>query len=454
MMMQDALAGIKRFFAPLGLNAYVQGFLIRLVAAFVMHVGRMSATQAAGAIRTEARHRAAVIRFLAKLNWSNDWSTLAQLADYVLQAEQRRGGTWVFIVDQTYCGQQGQKTENTFSRANYRPRTKKSNRRQKNHAKRSCHGFVMGLLITPSGLRIPCCRCYYTEGYCAQKKKVYRTQTELAAELIRTVVVPSAAEGFVLGDTAFDADTIRDACAERKFRWIVPINPERVLAGRKGQRPKVWSLAEKLSANQFAPVRLTPSQGPYVALRRVAQCRLGPKMKSRTFYVHRERRAVHNVGEVQLVFSTKLKPGKGKPVTVQKILMTNDRQRSAAAIVELYSLRWQIELFFKELKSTLGLHQYRFRQFAKVEGWVAVCLLTFLYLEWYRSRQLRRRDLTTKDKAWWRWQRSYGLCQAVRQEAEETELARLAEWTRTPGGVKRLKKQLRAAVPAEYRKAG
>jgi Transposase DDE domain len=453
MIMQDALPGIKRFLATVALSDHVQSFLIRLVAAFIVHVGRMSATQAAGAIRTEARHRAAVIRFLAKLGWSGDWSVLAHVAELVLQAEQRRGGTWVFIVDQTYCGQQGEKTENTFSRANYRPRPKKSKRRQKKYAKRSCHGFVMGLLLTPSGLRIPCFRSYYTEAYCAQKNKAYRTQTELAAELIRTVVVPERAEVVVLGDTAFDADTIRDACHERLFSWIVPVNPERVLAGAKGQRPKVSSLVDQLSAQQFAPVRLTPSEGPYVAMRRVARCRLGPKMKTRTLYVHRERRAVHHVGDVQLVFSTKVKPETGKPVAVQKILMTNDRKRSAAAIVELYVLRWQIELFFKELKSTLGLHQYRFRTFAKVEAWVAMCLLTFLYLEWYRSQQLKRRELTAKDKAWWRWQRTYGLCQAVRQDADETELIRLAEWTRTPGGLKRLKKQLRAAVPLEYRKA-
>jgi hypothetical protein len=111
-----------------------------------------------------------------------------------------------------------------------------------------------------------------------------------------------------------------------------------------------------------------------------------------------------------------------------------------------------LELFFKEAKSTLGLHQYRFRTFAKVEAWVAVCLLTFLYLEWYRSQQLKKRDLTAKDKEWWRWQRSYGLCRAVRQDADDTELVRLAEWTRTPGGLKRLKKKLRAAIPLEYRK--
>lgn len=454
MIMQDAMPGIKRFLVTLELNEHVQGHLMRMVIAFLLHFGRMTASQAAGSVRSQARHRASVIRFLAKLNWSSDWRVLERLAEVVLEAETRRGGTWILIVDSTFCGHQGEKTENTFSRANYRPRPKKSKRRQKKHAKRSCHGFVMGLLLTPGGLRIPSLRSYYTNTYCEEKKKRYRTQTELAAELIGVVSVPESAELVVLGDTAFDAESIRHACAERGFKWIVPINPERVLAGPQGKRPKVWSLAEKKTAAQFAPVRLTPGQGPYVAQRRIAACRLGRKVKPRTFYVHKERRKVHSVGEVQLVFSTKEKPETGKPVVVQKILMSNDCQRSAAALVELYDLRWQIELFFKELKSTLGMHQYRFRAFRKVESWVALCLVTFLYLEWYRSQQWRKRHLSLADKKWWRWQRTYGLCLAVRQEADASELHRLARLTRTPGGLKKLKKELRAAVPAEYRKAG
>jgi hypothetical protein len=454
MMMQDALPGIKPFLAAAQLRDHVAGFLVRLLAAFVLHVGRMSATQAAGAIRTQARHRAAVIRFLAQLRWSDDWGVLERLAALLLEAESRRTGTWVFIVDQTYCGQQGQKTENTFSRANYRARPKKSARRQKKYARRSCHGFVMGLLLSPSGLRLPCFRSYYTEAYAAARQQPYRKQTELAAELIQSLAVPAGAEVIVLGDTAFDAESIRAACAARQWLWIVPLNPERVLAGPKGRRAKVWSLVPGLSASQFAPVRLSPGQGEFVAQRRIARCRLGPKAKTRTFYVHRERRVVHSVGEVQLVFSTKVKPQRGQAVLVQKILMTNGLHLSAAQVVTLYDLRWQIELFFKELKSTLGLHQYRFRQFAKVESWVALCLVTFVYLEWHRARQLRRRDLTAHDKAWWHSQRTYGLCVAVRQEAEEGELARLADWTRTPTGLKKLKRQLCAALPREYRKTG
>jgi hypothetical protein len=42
-----------------------------------------------------------------------------------------------------------------------------------------------------------------------------RKQTELAVHWIRQQVVPEQAELVVLSDTAFDADMIRSACAER-----------------------------------------------------------------------------------------------------------------------------------------------------------------------------------------------------------------------------------------------
>jgi len=384
---------------------------------------------------------------------------LSQLADLVLAQESRRRGRWLLLLDQTYCGQQGVKSENTFTHGQ-KAKSGKDRRRRKRAAARRCHCFVMGLLITPSGLRIPMCRSYYTKDYLKKNKKrsradavPYRRQTELAAELIHTAPVPAGARVVVLGDTAFDARTIQDACQKRQFSWIVPLNQDRVLAGDK-PRPKVWTLVSAFRAGQFAAVKLTPGKGRFVAQRRVAACRIGPKAKSRTFYVHQERRNVHSVGEVQLVFSTTIKPKRGKQVEIQKVLMTNDCTVSTAMIVELYDLRWQIELFFKELKSTLGLHQYRFRQFRKVERWVELCLVTFVYLEWYRSQKLAGRSLSEKQRQWWRWQRTHGLRTAVCQETEEKELDRLTQYSRTKSGMRKLKKILRAARPAEQRQAG
>jgi glucan phosphorylase len=66
---------------------------------------------------------------------------------------------------------------------------------------------------------------------------------------------------------------------------------------------------------------------------------------------------------------------------------------SAAQIVELYDLRWQIELFFKELKSTLGFDQYRFQKFEKVERWIDLCLITVLFWRFFLTGFLGPRVL-------------------------------------------------------------
>lgn len=133
--------------------------------------------------------------------------------------------------------------------------------------------------------------------------------------------------------------------------------------------------------------------------------------------------------------------------------MTNAVSMSLREVVELYTLRWQIELFFKELKSTLGFHHYQFQKFPCVESWTELALTTFLYLECYRAEQLARARLTDEEKKWWRHQRTHGLCQAVRLANETSELKYIAERLKTPGGVAKLKRLIENSFPKEYRAA-
>lgn len=451
MIVQEALPEFNRFLKPAGLNPRALGLVVRCVAAFCLHSGRMSASQAAGAVRSEPRHRAQICRFLGRKALRNR-PLLPPLQAQLLALEPTQG-RYLFLIDQTLSSQQGNKTENTYSSGNRRRRPRKGVRYNKyKHARKRCHCFVMGLLLTPSGTRIPFRRCYYTREHCAHKGLDYRTQTQLAAELIGELPLGAGADVVVLGDTAFDADVIRRACGERGYSWIVPMNPERVLAGPK-PRPKVRSLAEGLQAGQFRAIRLHPNRGPYVAMRRRSAYRVGPKAKPRVYYAHAETRDVHSVGRVRLVFSTREQPKAGSRPEVQKVLMSNDLALGAAELVELYDLRWQVELFFKELKGTLGFDQYRFRRFESVEGWLDLTLVTFLYLEWHRARQLRRSSLTAEQKDRWRYQRTYGLCVAMRRESERSDLTYLARALKTPGGIRRLQRQLEQATPAEYRTA-
>jgi len=448
--MQNALPKLNDYLKVLKLNSVREGLAMRLIMAFVFHHGRMSASRAADAMRTDPRHRAQMSRFLGRKFWKGiDFlSTLRNLV-LVLSAPQ---GTYLFVVDQTYCSQQGKLAENTFRMGAKSSKKKVKKKRKSGYvlAQKQCHCFVIGLLITPSGVRVPFVKFYYTKDYCKQKGVDYRRQTELAADLIRELPLPAGTDLVVLGDTAFDAESIQTACEKRKCVWIVPMNPERVFAGPK-PRPKVWSLASEFSADQFTPVRLHPGIGEFAAQRRASQYRVGPKAKCRTFYVHQEKRDVRSVGGVRLVFSTKTRPQPGRNVDVQKILMTNDQTRAVAKIVELYDLRWQIELFFKELKSTLGFHHYQFRQFERVEKWVEFALATFLYLEWYRATQLRRRDLTRQQRRWWERQRTYGLCRAIHQLAERHEIQLLAKTLRTPHGIRKIRQMAENASQKEYR---
>jgi hypothetical protein len=451
-MVADLLPGLKRFLRPVGLSQRASLLAMRLIIAFLLHAGRMSCLQAAGSVRCDPRHRAQIGRFLRRTHWQ-ELNINSVLRQDLIEREPE-DGLFIFIIDATLCSQAGKKTENTYSTGNRQRRLAKGRRHGKyKHASKSCHSFTGGLLITPSGVRIPFSIPYHTREYCRRKGLVHRTTAEAAAVLIGQLPLPEGAHVIVLGDTAYDAQVVRDACEECEYTWIFPCNPERVLAGPKGKRRKVRSLMKNWSKWSRQTIRLAPGQGPYAVYRRLSPHRIGPKAKPRTYYVHQEKRGVHSVGEVRLVFSTMKQNLKTATPDDVKILMTNDRRLTVRDVVELYTLRWQIELFFKELKSTLGFHQYQFQKFTAVEGWMELALTAFLYLEWYRAKQLSRRALSAEKKNWWRHQRTYGLCQAVRLASQQAELEYLEARLETPGGIAKLKRVLRNSFAPEYRAA-
>lgn len=88
------------------------------------------------------------------------------------------------------------------------------------------------------------------------------------------------------------------------------------------------------------------------------------------------------------------------------------------------------------MKSQLGLSQYQVRAFARVVGWVNLCVLSFCYLE------QRRRDLLAQER-WperssWQTARTQGLRAQLRQEVEKEDLLQLLHRARDRAGRKRL----------------
>jgi Transposase DDE domain len=446
----DSARSLKRYLKDTCANDYAQFMMMLMVLGFILRRGRMSCLHAAGVVASEAVHRGELTRFLARPRWQQtDFNE--PLRKRLLMLETRRG-KFLFIIDGTLVSQCGKKTENTYSTGNRLRRPRKGRRyNKKKIARKTCHNFTFGLLITPSGYRIPFQIPHYTEAYCKEYGVEHRTTAEAAADLVRSLPLAPEAEVVVLGDTAYDAKVIRDACQERGYIWIVPVNVNRVYEGPRGNRPQVRSRLKDWTSLSLQKFRLQATTGEYADYRRLSRYRVGPKQKPREYYAYQETCEVHSVGRVRLVFSTTKKDLKKATCEEVKILMTNASGFSLREIIELYSLRWQIELFFKELKSTLGFAQYSFQKFSAVRAWVELAITTVLFLEQTRAERLADRRLSKDERRFWRAQRLHGLCETYRHECQKAETKFLAQRLKTSGGLKKVQQLLHAAMPVEYR---
>lgn len=449
-IVSETACALKGFVAYTGLNDLARSMLLRVVLAFIMHRGRMSCSQAAVAIASNTIHRGELTRFMARPRWQkHDFNTPLRAA--LLQRESKRG-KFLFLIDATLVSQAGKKTKNTYSTGNRGRNPAKGRRYNKRKVVyKKVHSFTFGLLITPSGMRIPFEIPHYTKEYCQEHGIEHRTTAESAADMIRSLPLPPNAEVIVLGDTAYDAEVVREACNEKGYIWIFPANPERVYEGPTGHRPKLRSRLKDWTSLSLKTIRLRASTGKYADYRRLSKWRVGPKQKPRVYYAYQEKLDVRSVGYVQLVFST-MKPDlqTATPDDV-KILMTNATDLSVSEVIELYSLRWQIELFFKELKSTLGFAQYSFQDFNAVKAWVNMAITTVLFLEHERIKRVQDSRLSKETRRWWEAQRLHGLCHAYRQECAGRELKYLSDRLKTSGGIAKLKRLLANAIPTEYR---
>lgn len=449
-IVSQSASSLKGFLALTGLKALPQRMMLLMVMAFITHRGRMSCSAAAGVVASESIHRGELTRFMARPRWQkHDFNRpLMQM----LIAKEAKRGKFLFLIDATLVSQAGKKTQNTYSTGN-RGRNPAKGRRynKKKVVYKKVHSFTFGLLITPSGIRIPMQIPHYTEEYCKEHGLEHATTAESAAQMIRTLPLPANAEVIVIGDTAYDAKVVREACEEKGYTWIFPANPERVYEGPKGERPKLRSRLKDWTSLSLKTIRLQASTGKYASYRRLSKWRVGPKMKPRVYYAYQEKLEVRSVGRVQLVFSTMKSDLKKATPDDVKILMNNAVGMSVSEVIELYSVRWQIELFFKELKSTLGFSQYSFQDFRAVNAWVEMAITTVLFLEHERIKHIQDKRLSEQSRRWWEAQRLHGLCHAYRQQCAGSELKYLSDRLKTVGGIQKLKRLLANAIPAEYR---
>jgi hypothetical protein len=433
MIFSTSLSRFKSFLGNFSAKSSDLSNSLLFIIPFILPVCRRSVAAAARCVVDDCRDAGWLLRWLGTSRAPK--ALLAAAQTQLLHCAALGKGLCILAIDSTQHGQQGQHTENTFSCGNTKKRTRNSNRKQKKTARRSSHCFVFALLMTPCGLRIPYWLPFYTKETCKMFGWKHQSQATLAAQLIDTIPLPAGQRVVVVGDTAFEAKQVRKACSNRDWLWVVPVNPERRLAGAK-PRPQVRSLYEQLRASDFRKVSFRLDEGELSALARVSPKRCQSSKHERTFWVHQRTATIHNVGEVALLFSTKVNPNTSG-VQVQKVLISNAVQATTEELLSWYSLRWQIELFFKEMKSELGMCQYKSRRFDRVIGWVNLSVVAYCYLEWYRFQ--RQQEADQSDQPFWQRLRTFGLKEKIRQQAQRADIEQLLRLAATRNGKQHLK---------------
>ena len=340
----------KRFFNSIRPSLLAEHFahLWRIVVLLAVLDGRRNLSAMAEATGRR-RTRQAISHFLGQDTWDAACLLRKKAMEILRELRWRRGDTVYALIDDTQKRKRGKRmaaVQKLFLHAEkvYAP----------GHTIVSC-------VLVYRGVVIPYALCLWApQPYClgaAQRGEppmVFRKSTELAAEMIASLSLPSEGKVIVMFDSFYLCPAVIGACQARDFAWISIAKKNRTFYPNARNRDK-----RKLS-----------SYGRNVLRRDGRSVSLGAKKYRLAGRLGRLSRA----GEVKLVFSRR---GRERSWVV---LATNQRQWSAKTIISHYLKRWGIEVFFKMSKQHLGLGDYQVLGYRAVQQHLRLVFIAYLLL--------------------------------------------------------------------------
>jgi len=437
--------------------------LARLLAGFLLTREKRTQSALGRGVLSEERTPSSVSRRMRRESFRTRDMVRAETKRQIARELGRAGGkreTWFLPIDGV-ASKRGSETkvENAIQ-------YKKKKRGKKGRSTKA-HLFVMGLLITASGARIPLPRrSYYTEEYVRRQNKrlklgrrkgkplVFKTQQKLACLIVKEIELPDNIKLVVVADEYFEGQKLTKLCRRKGYVFIAPADSERTFEPRR----KLHARGKALARGAYRKLTLRRGEEDTASHRRHLPRGAGEKGR-RVYRYCCERRAVAGIGEAAVVYSWKRRRDRSGRLTAREtfkvlvcsepeLLGEKDIEKVGAMIVEFFEMRWPVEVFFRELKSELGLSDYRGTDFRAFERHVDLCLLSFMFLEEMRTQEMartrspvRRRELATM--------RTSGMKARLAREAHAADVSwvvGLAEGPKGRSHVKRLLPSLAIAA--------
>jgi len=379
------------------------------MAGFLLAPGKRSFTALGETVLEENRHKTAVSKFFRRKTFHSREIFEHLLGQLILEEIENYGMSkeWTLLIDGT-CTRRG-----GFTKIGNAIQYREKDRNNKGNSTKA-HTFVMGELISPRGMRYPIRYSFYTEEHCLETDISYRTQNDIAQDIVKFFrrILPYRTCLVVIADSYFDSKKMFGCINRKNTVFITSADRDRTCKLRYG--------TEKLHAR----AKDTKERKTFILTKGAEsftreQSRFShPEMKGKMRQKYRitgEALNVSGIGKCRVVYSWKHKSGK-KTGESFRVLLCSNPHWSDEKVAEMYALRWQIEIFFRELKSDLGLCDYSGREFDAYERYIDVCLMAFLFIEWYRLQSMRA-TRSRKERGQLRIIRTRGLKKRIRKEA-------------------------------------
>ena len=298
-----------------------------------------------------------------------------------------------------------------------------------NHGK----GYVIGhqwtnivLLIKDMLIPLPPIPFHSTK-YCQKHGLLYRTENEAVVQYIETLNLHDyigphhPREILVLADSGYDDRKIQKAIAAKKWTFIMALKKTRGVRSRRihltTPLSRGWLQVERFFKNH----RRAPWQTVRV---------LGARKKRMEFRIRQITAHLRYVGKVQLICSEFKKRPDGR----RKYLACNDLNAKPRQILIAYRLRWQIELFHKEVKMFLGFQDVAAKRFQSVVAHVHWVYCAYILLH-SLPRSGREKTASAAERQ-----------RHISAIMEGGEKARIIQLLTQFGGIERYKAELKAAL--------
>lgn len=420
------------------------------VCAILFHPGKVTMQVIGSILPNFQRTKSAVSKMYSNSYFYTQevaWRTVIILCNmaYKRMPYSKKKHPWVLIFDTTHRSRFGKLLDNMIGSHG-------------ENSKKRTYAFVWPLLITPTADRIslPCLSWYRFE-YAKKNNLAYHTQPQLAVLALKYLFerLKKTKLDFdlvIVTDSSFECKELWELCQKHnqnnisKWTLITTCTKDRCL-GSNGS--KASRLPGKKVHEHMKKVPLTHKKKKVDIMAQTGiELRSQPKLQAKKsgktshFYSYaKQQLRVADFGDTNVVISYKLKSFNQKLSDAPfKVLLCNNLDFSAEQIISYFSLRWEVETFFREQKSNLPFKDLQPWNCHSCYKFVDLLGVSFNALEFYRLQLIDSSDPQLSESL--KWIRTSGLRNLLQKQATADSLDWMHERSKTNFGSRRLRKCL------------